>query len=391
MPRAPFRRLWLRIHRWTGLTLGPLLAFTALLGAVLVVALPLDRSAHPDFFIAHTAATATTATANATGAAPAALLPLEPLRQRLTAEFGPGVNLTLRPPRQSTDTLWVLVRGPWQGTLYLDPVSGAEQGRRGAHEGAYNLLFELHSSLLLYNTGKGILAFAALAYLFLLISGLLLWWPARWPPSLRIVLNRGLLRGLFDLHRTGGAVLGLLIAVSVATGAYMAWRPLGDFISGAMGQSLVKPPVIARGGASGPRLPLDALVARAQQVYPGQPIGYVQVPGKTSRPVRVRFRLADDPHPNGSASVWLNPVTGEVLAARRWQQLDFGNGVVAVIYPLHTGAMGGLAHQVLIALLGLALGGLGMSGVWLWWRRRAASASVAGLRNPALAGHARPP
>ena len=54
------------------------------------------------------------------------------------------------------------VRGAWDGTLYLDPATGAEQGRRGSHEGAYNLLFELHSSLLLEDTGKGILAFVAL-------------------------------------------------------------------------------------------------------------------------------------------------------------------------------------------------------------------------------------
>jgi len=188
MLRAPLRRLWLKIHRWIGLTLGPVLALTALLGAVLVVALPIDRQAHPDFFVARSA-----------GDAAAAALPLEPLQQRILAEFGPDTNFTLRPARNPGDTLWVLVRGKWEGTLYLDPATGAEQGRRGTHEGAYNLLFELHSSLLLEDTGKGILACVALSYLFMLVTGVVLWWPTRWPPSLRITLNRGLLRGLFDL------------------------------------------------------------------------------------------------------------------------------------------------------------------------------------------------
>lgn len=361
MLRAPFRRLWLQLHRWIGLGLGPVLALTALLGAVLVVALPLDRHAHPEFFVARSAADATA-------------LPFEPLRARIAAEFGPGTSFTLRPPRAPGDTLWVLVRGQWRGTLYLDPATLAEQGRRGEHDGAYNLLFELHSSLLLDDTGKGLLAFVALAYLFLLITGAVLWWPVRWPPSLRIVLNRGLLRGLFDVHRTGGAVLGLLIAVSVATGAYMAWRPLGDFISTAMGQKPIKPPGLPRGAVSGPPLSLDELVARAQAVYPGQPVGYVQVPGKPDRPLRVRFRLADDPHPNGIASVWLHPLTGEVLAARRWQALDAGSGMVAWLYPLHAGQLGGPLWAALTAFTGLALGTLGFSGLWLWWRRRAARA-----------------
>ncbi|MDQ0025763.1 putative iron-regulated membrane protein [Variovorax paradoxus] len=367
MLRAPLRRLWLKIHRWIGLTLGPVLALTALLGAVLVVALPIDRYAHSELFVGRNTAVAASA------------LPLEPLRQRLVAEFGPDTTLTLRPPRTPSETLWVYVRGPWDGTLYLDPATGAEQGRRGSHEGAYNLLFELHSSLLLEDTGKGILAFVALAYLLMLITGVVLWWPTRWPPSLRISLDRGLLRGLFDLHRTGGAVLGMLIAVSVFTGAYMAWRPLGNFISATIGQEPVKPPTVPKGTPAGPRLSLDELVARAQNVFPGQPIGYVQVPAKPNRPLRVRFRLADDPHPNGISSVWLHPLTGEVLAVRRWQDLDAGNGAVVVIYPLHTGVLGGPVHQAFVALLGLALAGLGLSGVWLWWRRRAVAAAARGF------------
>jgi uncharacterized iron-regulated membrane protein len=365
MLRAPLRRLWLRIHRWIGLSLGPLLALTALVGGVLVVALPIDRYAHPAFFVARTA-----------GDARAAALPLEPLRQRILAEFGPDTNFTLRPPRRPGETLWVYVRGKWEGTLYLDPATGAEQGRRGTHEGAYNLLFELHSSLLLDDAGKSILALAALAYLFLLVTGLVLWWPTRWPPRLHVTLDRGLLRGLFDLHRTGGALLGLLIGVSVSTGAYMAWRPLGNFVSIAIGQQPVKPPVIPKGAPAGTPLSLDQLVARAQEEFPGQPIGYVQVPAKIDRPLRVRFRLADDPHPNGIASVWLHPQTGEVLAVRRWQELDAGNGAVVLIYPLHTGVLGGPVHEAVTALLGLVLGGLGLSGVWLWWRRRAVAGAA---------------
>jgi uncharacterized iron-regulated membrane protein len=370
--RAPLRRLWLKIHRWVGLTLGPVLAFVALLGAVLVVGSPIDRRVNSELFVARSSGDAVAA---------AAALPLEPLRQRIVAEFGPDTNITLRPPRTPDETLWVLVRGKWSGTLYLDPATGAEQGRRGTQQGAYALVYKIHSSLLLDSTGKAILAFVALSYLFLLVTGLVLWWPARWPPSLRIVLDRGLLRGLFDLHRTGGAVFGLLIAVSVATGAYMAWRPLGGFISSAMGQQPIKAPAIPKGAASGPRLPLDDLVARAQQAFPGQPIGYIQVPGKAGRPMRVRFRLPDDPHPNGIGSVWLNPTTGDVLAVRKWQDLDTGNGAVAVIYPLHTGVLGGLLHETLTVVLGLSLGGLGLSGVWLWWRRRAERRRLQGKKT----------
>lgn len=87
----------------------------------------------------------------------------------MRTEFGGKSSFTLRPPRNAEDTLWVIVRGEqWSGTLYLNPATGKEQGRRGEYEGVLNLLFKFHSALLMQDTGKALLASIALAYLFLL-------------------------------------------------------------------------------------------------------------------------------------------------------------------------------------------------------------------------------
>lgn len=356
------RRLWLLAHRWLALTLGVLLAFVALLGAALTVGKPLDRWAHPELFSAAGAPSATDADV------------LEQVHRGLVSQFGPKTSVTLRPPRESTDTLWALVRSPaWEGTLYFDPATGRELGRRGEHEGAFNLLFELHSSLLLGDTGKQVLAALALVYLVLLVSGLVLWWPAHWSQAWRVELRRGPRRAWFDLHRAGGSLLGLLIAVVVVTGAYMAWRPLSGAVTALSGQAPVKPPHVQATGAV-PAVPLDDKLRHARAIFPDGRVGYVQVPAGIDRPIRVRLRLPDDPHPNGLTSVWLHPVSGEVLAAYRWHELDPGARAYSVIYPLHTGELGGPLHTVLTALLGLTLVGLAGSGVWLWWRRRAAPA-----------------
>lgn len=352
------RQLWLRIHRWTALSLGWVLILSGLTGAVLVVAQPLDRWLHPELFHARTQSNV--------GAPDAAL---QGVLQALKAEWPKG-SFTMRPAREPGESLWVLVNGPWRGTVYFDPATGLEQGRRGETEGFVNALFKLHSSLWWQDTGKAILAWVALAYLFLLATGLVLWWPRRWPPSWRIVLDKGLLRAFFDLHRVGGAALGLLIAVSVASGAWMAWRPLGGFVTTLSGAAPTKTPTLPKGSASAPALPLDTLVARAQTQFPQAPIGYVQVPAQADRPVRVRMRLADDPHPNGLTSVWLHPATGEVLAAHRWNEMDPGARATAVIYPLHTGVLGGAVLEGVVAVSGLALAGMGITGVWLWWKRR---------------------
>jgi uncharacterized iron-regulated membrane protein len=170
------------------------------------------------------------------------------------------------------------------------------------------------------------------------------------------------------LHRVGGAALGLLVAISVVTGAYMAWRPLSSAITAVTGVAPVQPPAV--GAASSVRLSLDEAVNRAATMLPGGRIGYVQVPPGSAKPVRVRLRLLDDPHPNGLSSVWLHPVDGRVLAVHRWNELDPGARGYAVIYPLHTGELGGVWHTVFNGLTGLVLVGFAASGVWLWWKRR---------------------
>lgn len=371
MMRPALRRLWLKFHRWTALSLGWLLALSGLLGALLTVAKPLDQWAHPELFV------------QATTAVPGAGPSLEAVRRQLQHEFGPKASYTFRPPREPNDTMWVYVRGPWEGTVFFN-AAAREVGRRGEHEGFYSLLFELHSSLLLGDTGKALLTTAALAYLFLLASGLVLWWPRRWPPSFKVHWRSGWLRATVDLHNLAGAVLGLAIAVSVATGAYMAWPPLRGFVTTLAGERPVVAPAVpsvpqAKGAAS-----LDVLVSTAQAVFPGAMVGYVQVPAEPTKPVRIRFKLADDPHPNGLSSVWLHPGTGTTLGTQRWDRLDPGSRAISILYPLHAGTLGGPILTFIVGLLGLALSGLGATGLWLWWKRRTL------LRHAAHSGVASP-
>lgn len=362
------RRVWMWLHRWTGLTLGLLLSAAALLGTAMTVLRPLDEAMHPELFRAPVSA----AQSPDASAADASASPLETLRGRVAEEFGPKSTMTIRPPREDGESLRVMVRGPaWEGTIYLDPVTVRELGRRGEAEGLANVVFELHSALLLGDTGKATLAFTALAYLALLVTGLILWWPmnaAQWKHAFKLKLDKGATRSLFDLHRFAGAVLGLLVAVAVASGAWMAYRPIGGWVNALVGEAAPKPPKV--GKDHGDRQPLDAMVADARSRWPGAQLGFIQLGTADTRPVRLRFKLDGEPHPNGLSSIWVHPVDGHVLAQQRWDQLDLAGRSTAWIYPLHAGELFGVANRVITGALGLVLFGMGFTGVWLWWRRR---------------------
>lgn len=361
---ANLRKLWRQAHRWTGLGIGWLLALVALCGSLLVVAPELDRWLNPKLFIA-------APVDPAAPEAPAAAS-LEQIRTSLSGLFGEKASLTMRLPRNADDTLRITVRSPnWNGSYYVHPATGQELGLRGEYEGIVNLAHKFHSNLFLDDTGRAILAAISLLYVALLVSGLILWWPRKWPAAFKVEWRKGGLRTLFDLHRTAGAVLGLLMVVTLATGAYMAWRPLAQFVTTISGEQPVAPPKLGE-SASPADTPatIDDMARRAQALFPDDRLTYIQIPAEAKRPIRIRLRLADDPHPNGRTSVWLHPKTGEILAVDRWDRVDPGAQALSYVFPLHTGELGGSALEALVFLFGLTLCGLGFSGIWLWWHRR---------------------
>lgn len=349
-----WRPAFIKVHRWLGLTVGLMLVLNAVTGALMLGVRPLDKAINAHLFeVTPRGAT----------------VPLEDIRRSLSAEFGAGAGFTIRPPRVPDESVLVYVRTPkWEGQAFYDPYDGKRLGARAEDEGFAGALFEFHSALLAGDTGKAVLTFNALTMLLMLVTGALLWWPARWKGAFAVKLKTGLPRALFDLHRVAGAVLGLWVMVCVATGTWMAWRPISQLLTQAVGQKQVTPPQV--GPASGGTATVDDMVARANAALPGGVVGYVGLPAKPSAPVRIRKKLEDDPHPNGLSSVWMHPRTGEILRVDRWTQLDIGARLYAWIYPLHAGKLGGAVGVIATAIGGIVLFGYGVTGTWLWWLRR---------------------
>lgn len=350
--RQRARRLWVTVHRWLGLTLGSILLVAAASGSAILIVDPLDKALNEQLF----------------HVPESGFVDYQAVQSKVKAETGPGVALTLRPPRGPAESFQVIVAGEWRGTVYLNPQTGEVLGRRGATEGLKGFLFTLHSSLFAGDIGRAVLTVAALTYLLMLASGVYLWWPARWRRALTVRWSAGAVRAMFDWHRVTGVVLGLVVMVSVVSGAYMAWPPIAKSLSILSGATLSMPPQATGGPPDGSTVELA--VRRAQALFPGAMVGYVQIPANGDRPIRIRLRLSDDPHPNGLTSVWLDPDTAEILRVDRWTELDPGTRTYSYIYPLHTGELWGLPWMVATFVVGLALSGYAVTGGVLWVRRK---------------------
>lgn len=404
----PRRAFWVIAHRWAGLTLALFLGVAGLTGSLLPWIEELEAATAPGLH-----------NAQWTGAP-------DPLgvRDKVLARYpGAAVDflpLTIEPGKALRLHLhWLdpktgLERehGPgvpdWDD-LFLDPVTGAEQGRRewGAiDQGIKNLMpfvYRLHYSLALETFGLLVFGIAALVWTLDCFVGFYLTFPPRtaksvrapflerWRPSWRVRWRATPYKLNFDLHRAGGLWLWPLLLV-------FAWSSVSFNLP------QVHVPVMRALGADDPRMVLfdntlpsprnaPALDFRdattrgqelAQRVAQSHGLG-VREDGErwiwhvpTSGMYVYGFTTgADIGHHGGETRVAFDSNTGELKAAEIPSGVNGANTFTNWLTALHTAHVFGLPYRVFVSVLGLAVTMLSVTGVVIWLKKRSARAGRA--------------
>jgi uncharacterized iron-regulated membrane protein len=347
----------MRLHRWLGLTLGLIVALFGAAGAVLVWADEIESLLDPHSVTA----------AGTPDATPQWQAMLD--QARTTAPWAAAWVIN---PARAPGAPAEVVAEPGTADravrlLTIDPGSGRLLGESGLTDTVVGTIFHFHTRLLSDAWGQPLVLALGAALLFFVVSGIVLWWPRRWSQALALRLDRGRTVALWDLHRVIGAVAALLLLLSIATGITLLYPTTAaravDRVAGVPAPTL---PLVVPGAVP---LSLDALVARADAALPGGIVTRIIVPA-ASGPWTVRKQLPGEDHPNGLSFVRLDPYSGRLLQATPHDAASPGVAMFAWVYPLHIGLLGGLAHKLLLTLVGLVPSVLLCTGVWLWWRKR---------------------
>lgn len=212
------------------------------------------------------------------------------------------------------------------------------------------------------------------ALLFLMsVTGIVVWWPGRrhWKRALKVKWNARWARLNWDLHSAFGFWSCIFVAMWGISGAYFIFpKPFTRVIT------LVSPmhhleetPSAWRPGE--PVLPIDTLIARAEQLYPRDQLAYLYL--DTHRPQGVvKVFLSGDPTLPLSLLedvVSFEPSTGRILSNISSAQWTAGERLSLGIYAVHFGNFAGLPGEIAWSLLGLVPALLAASGYVMWWNR----------------------
>ncbi|MCU0228149.1 MAG: PepSY domain-containing protein, partial [Bryobacterales bacterium] len=278
--------------------------------------------------------------------------------------------------------------------VYVNPYTASIVGA-DRYEGSFlQWVYDLHVYLLMGKSGLVANAIGGFALLGMCVTGLVLWWPRgnRMAQGFAINLKASWKRQVYDLHKVGGVLALLPLALLAVTGAYWGFpqqyeAALG-LITGGPGRvnaPILKPDVPALRpdvpalrpdvpalrpdvpAQSGPSL--DAMLRLAQQQIPEGEATLVTFSSAPDRPYTVRMHIPGDWRTIGDHSVYFHSADGSLVETVRHPQLPLGARLQRDIYGLHFGTFGGHATRILWIFVGLLGAGLFLSSLLMYSNR----------------------
>jgi len=352
------RRLLLKVHLYAGLATGTFLIVVAFTGSILAFAPDYDRWLNPSLW---------NITARHTVVSEQTLI--EGLQRRF-AGGDPATQIAeIALSGPNTAQVVTLANGV---RVFVDPYAGTVLGtRRGPTRLESFLLFVrvLHSGLLAGEWGRlTIDAVTAVVALIIIPLGIALWWNQKratvsWSSSWK--------RINWDLHSATGIYAGGFLLVLAVSGLFLGSEAPLYLLTRSSPQPVATIPrsTIPDGtrlqeGMSRP--PLDSMLRAADRALPGAPTFRILLPPRPRSSLQV-FKLG--PAGVGHSTVYLDQYTGAVIRVDDFSHAPRAYQAHMIDQAIHMGAVFGLPVRILVALSGLTLVLLAISGTLIWWRR----------------------
>lgn len=352
--RQNIRQLWLKLHRYLGLFLLLLSIPLGITGSINVYHREIDRFLAPAFFTPAT-----------TQGQPLPLnLILEKVRQ---FDDSPIVSIIL------PDAYWPVVlvhqrHGKVVFRTSVDPVSGQILGQRDQSNALLPKLYKLHQDLLLKPYwGEELVGIAGMALALSSISGLWLWFPRK---ALTVRRGQNFFRTTWDLHNALGFWVSLIMLAVALSGTALVFPNATRYTLWPLSPRDIKPQSVAHDEPAPADNP-DAIVAAARAHRPGDVALVLGLPTAKLNTWRVAMRPGNyHGTVGGLTQVWIDPWTLQVVQEKSEAEWTTGDRIMAHRFPLHNGSLFGEVGRALVFLSGLAFPFLGVSGAYLWWRKR---------------------
>lgn len=353
-----------QIHLWIGLVLGVLFFIVAFSGAIYTWAPEISRIIYKQ----------------AVSPQEAPFVGLSDLKATLDEEFPSGDFRTAFFQDEAT-AVQVLLYG--NGTYYhafLDPYSAELLHLQDMNKGWLNYVKFLHRNLILGDIGREIVHWVTLLFLIMVITGLVLWWPAnRRARKGRLTIKWGASpkKLNYDLHNVLGFYSTWIIIFCIITGLFWGFEVIRDSLHALAGEDAIAydtpQSVVAPSQVDFDQFTLlDSLAITLRQEFPGKSIR-ISNPHQEDEPIRVTI---NQPNPlvYNSDHLYFDRYSGRQLSGRFQADLHEKTSpfrkINGLVYDIHFGTILGLPGRFLVFFASLIAASLPITGFMVWLGKR---------------------
>lgn len=290
-------------------------------------------------------------------------------------------NIVLRSDRLAP----VAVAFGREKTIFVNPYTGAVLGEGAARvRGFFEANTSLHRWLLMKGEarerGKAINGAANLLFLFIVLSGLVIWIPRRRTRRAfrNAALFRGGLRGRardFNWHNVLGIWAFLPLLAIVFSGVVISYPWASRLVYRAFGSTPPKQqqPGNDRAGGKLDLALLDRLartaVAESSRLAPRWQSLSIRLPLSSKGPVTVALDEGNGARPDKRSQLMIDPKSARLVEHKTYAAQEAGQQARAWLRWIHTGEAGGIAGQLVAMLASAASIVLVYTGLALAFRR----------------------
>ncbi|RAI97663.1 putative iron-regulated membrane protein [Chitinophaga skermanii] len=257
-------------------------------------------------------------------------------------------------------------------TAFMNPYTGEMIESYSYAESFYYQIFSLHRWLLAGKTGKLITGISTFIFLFILITGFILWWPktrnilkqrlkVKWDGNWKRVTN--------DLHVVFGFYTSIFLFISAFTG--LTWS--FDWFNNALYASLGTSPKATPPPNSGPTAPGEINYEDALRIVQAQTqdgIYYsLSAPKDSAGAFQVNVLPPKALHENATTTYFIDQYEGHIIKTQTFAERTSGQKIRATIKPLHTGAIFGWPSKIFAFILALLGATFPTTGTIMWLNR----------------------
>jgi uncharacterized iron-regulated membrane protein len=260
-------------------------------------------------------------------------------------------------------------------TAFVNPYDGQVLELYNPREGFFYSTLALHRWLLGSNNGIGkyITGVATFMFLFILITGIILWWPKTkkiLKQRLKIKSDGGWKRLNHDLHIVLGfySFIFLFIFAFTALAWSFEWFNKGIYKVTASSMKPVEPPKsVYQDNAK--KINFNTAYEAARASFANVEFFNIGMPKDSVGAITVTMLSKNAVHETASDALYIDQYTGKVLGQYLFSDRNLGARVRATFRPVHVGSIGGTTSKIISVLVCLMGASFPITGVIMWINR----------------------